>query len=156
AHEVKNPLSSIKTIATVLGEELGPGSDHQQDLKLMLHEIDRLSRRTEELLEFARPGKPAGPASLGRVVERTFGVLRHLAKQRNVDVDLRLDGSPFPVRADEATLGEIVFNLLSNSIEAASETSCAGGESRGRVEVTLKRSGGQSVLEVHDNGPGIR
>jgi signal transduction histidine kinase len=155
AHEVKNPLSSIKTIATVLGEELGPGSEHQKDLKLIVHEIDRLSRRTEELLEFARPGKPAGPASLAGVVEKTLGVLRHLAKQWNVAIDLRLDNGALPVRADEATLGEIVFNLLSNSIEAASEARCAGGDARGRVEVTLKRAQGRSVLEVHDNGPGI-
>ncbi|MBI4604545.1 MAG: hypothetical protein HY721_21495, partial [Planctomycetes bacterium] len=153
AHEVKNPLSSIKTIATVLAEDLGPGSPHARDLKLILDEVGRLSARTSQLLEFARPPRERGaPVTLAEVVEQTLAVLRHLARQR--DVALRLEareGLP-PVAGDEASLKEIVFNLLSNAVDAAAGP---GAALERRVDVLIAREDGRAVLAVSDTGPGI-
>ncbi|MEM7316893.1 MAG: histidine kinase dimerization/phospho-acceptor domain-containing protein, partial [Planctomycetota bacterium] len=69
AHEVKNPLSTIRTIASVMSEQLGNGSEHAQDLEMIIGEVDRLNSRTTELLGFARPAK-AGQAcdSIERVI----------------------------------------------------------------------------------------
>jgi signal transduction histidine kinase len=156
AHEVKNPLSSIKTIATVLCEDLGDGNERTRDLRVIAGEADRLARRTSELLEFARPGRQgAGPASLGEVIGKTLGVLGHLARQHGVEVDCRLDDGTPPVRADEASLTEIVFNLLLNSLEAARSAEPSGKSPKRRVEVMLRRQDGHAVLELRDNGPGI-
>jgi signal transduction histidine kinase len=150
AHEVKNPLSSMKTIATVLAEDLGPGGPHEKDVRLILAEIDRLAARTSQLLEFARPPRDGGsPARLDLVVEQTMGLLRQLAGQRNVALELTAAAVIPPLEADEASLKEIVFNLLANGIEAAA------GASAARVAVALGRVDGQATLEVRDNGPGI-
>ena len=67
AHEIKNPLSSIKTIATVVSEQL-PEGPHHEDLRLILGEIDRLAATTSQLLEFARP--PVASDALRRIGRR--------------------------------------------------------------------------------------
>jgi signal transduction histidine kinase len=148
AHEVRNPLSSIKTIASVLSEELGPESPHTDDLRLILSEIDRLSATTTQLLEFARPREVSGEsARVEDVLGRMLQLMRHFARQRDVSLDAELPAELPAVTADEPSLREIFFNLLSNSIEAAG----AGG----RVKVSCRRENGCVVAEVRDSGPGL-
>src|SRR5262249_39934349 len=119
AHEIKNPLSSIKTIATVVSEQLGPDSPNHDDLRVILGEIDRLAATTAELLEFARPPVASGArGSVHLVVERLVRLLRLLALQKRVTVEVQFEDQLPCVQADEQTLREIFFNLLSNSIEA--------------------------------------
>jgi signal transduction histidine kinase len=148
AHEVKNPLSAIKTIATVLSEDLGPDSPHAEDLRLILGEIDRLATTTAQLLEIARPrSSPRTPASVPEALSGTLRLLRHLASQQDIAIDTRLADDLPPVQADEHSLREIFFNLLSNSLEAAGPG--------GRVSVQCQRENGYVVTEVRDSGPGM-
>jgi signal transduction histidine kinase len=148
AHEVKNPLSAIKTIAAVLAEDLGADSPHAEDVRLILGEIDRLAATTTQLLEFARPRRDNGrPGCVASVLAGSLQILRHLARQRDVTVEWRLADALPLVRADEQALREIFFNLLSNALEAA-----APG---GRVVVTCTASADGVVAEVRDSGPGI-
>jgi signal transduction histidine kinase len=147
AHEVKNPLSSIKTIASVLAEQLGPSSVHGEDLQLILGEIDRLSTTTSQLLDFARPTAPNSQNALVPVLERTLHIMRHVAGQHDVTIDGPPQASLPSVTADESSLREIFFNLLSNSIDAAG----AGG----RVSIDCREEDGYLVTEFRDTGPGI-
>lgn len=147
AHEVKNPLSSIKTIATVLAEQLSGGA-HAEDLRLILGEVDRLAATTSQLLEFARPAANDGACgSVAAAVDLTLRVMRQLARQRDVTIEADFDRDLPRVRADENTLREIFFNLLSNSIDAAGPG--------GRVQVACRRENGCVIAEVRDSGPGI-
>ncbi len=148
AHEIKNPLSSIKTIATVVAEQLGTESPHREDLRLILGEIDRLSATTMQLLDFARPSNGRhGEGSVPEVLERLLRLLRLLAHQKNVTLDIQIAERLSPVRADEDALREIFFNLLSNAIEATA--------SGGRVGVACHQANGMIIAAVSDNGPGI-
>jgi signal transduction histidine kinase len=148
AHEVKNPLSAIKTIAAVLAEDLGPDSPHAEDVRLILGEVDRLAATTTQLLDLARPRSENGrPGCVASVLAGTQQMLRHLARQRDVTVEWRLaEGLP-AVRADEQALREIFFNLLSNALDAAGPG--------GHVVVTCNASADGIVAEVRDSGPGI-
>jgi signal transduction histidine kinase len=148
AHEIKNPLSSIKTIATVVSEQLGPESPHQEDLCVILGEIDRLAATTTQLLEFARPLVASDTrGSVPLVLDRLVRLLRLLARQKMVTLEVQIEDQLPAVQADEQTLREIFFNLLSNSIEATG----AGG----RVCVDCRRDNGSVVTSVSDNGSGI-
>ena len=93
AHEVKNPLSSIKTIATVLAEDLGPDDPPSQDVRLIREEIDRLSATTTRLLRFARPAPPdpARPVSVADVLAGTLHVMGYLARERGVTMNCCID-----------------------------------------------------------------
>jgi signal transduction histidine kinase len=148
AHEVKNPLSAIKTIATVLAEDLGPADPRAEDLRLILGEVDRLAAATTQLLDFARPR--AGDGRTGCAVTAltsTLGVLRHLARQRDVVLEVSIASDLPTVRGDDQALREIFFNLLSNAFDAAGPG--------GRVEVVCGSVDGHLVTRVRDSGSGV-
>lgn len=148
AHEVKNPLSSIKTIVTVLSEQLPADGEHAQDLQIILSEVDRLAMTTSQLLEFARPAsETSDQGHVHQVVQWTLRVMRHVAHQRNVNIDVDLaQDVPF-VTAEENALREIFFNLLSNSIDAM--------KSGGRIQLACHRQADHVIVEIRDDGPGI-
>lgn len=149
AHEVKNPLSSIKTIAGVLAEDLGPDSPHAEDLRLIGSEVDRLATTVTRLLDDARPERRSSAAtgSVADVIKATMRLLRHLAKQRGVIMDVRLDADlPHVCVADEV-LHEVFINLLTNSIEAAGPG--------GSVAIAAWTEQRQVVITFQDSGPGL-
>jgi signal transduction histidine kinase len=150
AHEVKNPLSAIKTIATVLAEDLGAASPHAEDLTMIRGEIDRLATTVQQLLEFARPAvAPArdGLVRVERVVSSIAQIMRRLAQQRAIAIETRFDLDLPTVRADETSLREIFFNLVSNSLDAAGEGGC--------VTLVCTRLNGHIIAEVRDSGTGL-
>jgi signal transduction histidine kinase len=148
AHEVKNPLSAMKTITTVLAEDLGTDSPHAEDVQVILGEIDRLAATTTQLLDFARPrGDGCGPASIAPVVEAALRMLRHRARQQNVTIDCAISDTLPAVGAAEPPLREIMFNLLANAIDAASPD--------GHVAIECAADAGAVVTIVSDSGPGI-
>ncbi len=148
AHEVKNPLSSIKTIATVVAEQIGPDHAHAEDFEMLLNEVDRLAASTSELLGFARPAEPGKPCkSLPEALEASIRLLGHEARKQGIDVRTEIDRDIPPLAADENAVREILLNLLGNSIDAAGDG--------GVVEVTCRRNGRYAVASFADNGPGI-
>lgn len=147
AHEVKNPLSSIRTIAAVLGETLGPASPHAEDLRLIVGEADRLTASVGQLLAVVRPPLSAGPVQAETVLDSTLTLVRFVARDRGVSLAAEIAEGLRPVQADEGALREIFLNLLTNSIDAAGE--------RGSVEVDCRQQNGHVVASFRDNGPGL-
>lgn len=148
AHEVRNPLSSIKTITSVMAEDLGPNSEHADDLKLILGEIDRLTATTGQLLAFAR-SEPQNATSVrpAVVLQQTLQLLRHVARRDDVEMSASIETEDDTIVADVNSLREIYFNLLRNSLEAAG--------SGGRIKVHCARENGHLVTRIRDNGPGV-
>lgn len=148
AHEIKNPLSSIKAIVAVMAEELERDQRHAEEFRLVLAEIDRLAASTTQLLQFARPSAGSGDSCrLEPVLDGTLRVMRHLAAQRGVGLRVEIPAELPPLRADENSLREVCFNLVANSIEAAGAS--------GQVMIRCFRENGQVVAEFQDDGPGI-
>jgi signal transduction histidine kinase len=148
AHEVKNPLSSIKTIASVLAEELGPNGQHAEDFRLLLGEVDRLSNTVTQLLQFARPSThPVRDVAAVDVLGSTLRIMRHVAHQRSVTIETDFPPDLPRVRAGEDALREVFFNLLLNSIDAAGPG--------GRVSLVCRREDRHVVAQISDSGPGI-
>ena len=148
AHEIKNPLSSIKTIITVVAEDLGPDSPHADDLRLVVNETHRLAQTTSQLLGFARPGVETDTAgSVTSTLDTTLAILRHHAHQQEIEIAVDLPADLPTVSIVGTALQEIFFNLLNNSIEAAGRG--------GRVSIICHRQDGYVVTAVHDTGPGI-
>lgn len=148
AHEVKNPLSSIRTIAAVLAEDLGPESPHHQDLEMIVTEVDRLAATTSELLRFAKPeGEGQSATSIGVTLERIVQMLRHLARERGVTLELEMAPDLPLVRVEENAFREIALNLIANSIEALPP--------RGKICIRCQAEDGFVVMTVTDDGPGI-
>lgn len=153
AHEIKNPLSSIKTLATVMAEDLGPTNPHAEDLRLIVGEVDRLTQVTHRLLDFARPAKPRSTAcALRPLLESTLSVMRHRAQDCGVKLGTAFDEDPLHVTADDGALREIFFNLLQNGLEAAGRGGTLFISCR---RLTTDGSQQHVTVEIADDGPGM-
>src|SRR2546430_14191283 len=94
AHEVKNPLSAIKSIAQVMGEDETLKSQHARDLSLIVSETDRLGKSVTQLLSFASKQPPSAPASEAAELVRSVAALfRADAEERQIVLQHRSDGN---------------------------------------------------------------
>lgn len=161
AHEVKNPLSSIKSIAQVMREEKALSS-YDQDLSLIVSEIDRLNRTVSQLLAFSRPSHAdTRPVQLSDLLNATITVASNEAKDRGVDLCVESECDVMLEGQQAGALREALSNLVLNAVQATE----AGGEVKIQTSVNCSevRAGarhtdsaiGQLILSVIDSGPGI-
>lgn len=146
AHQIRNPLGSIKNAAYLLRLSTGPtpDTDITQALAVIHDEVKRANQIITDLLDYARIG-PASlrTVSLGYVVEQSLGGAQ-LAANTKVTVSVSDDAI---VRVDPDQLQTAVFNL----IRGASESMPDGGE----LTLAARREGRWWELEIRDTGPGL-
>ncbi len=146
AHEIRNPLSSIKGFAQIHAET-ADSEDLKEDLNIIIEETKRLERLTTNLLVYARP------AVLNevefRVKDFCQDVQRLLLSEEGRCDKVVLDCSERIVCLDRGKLMQIVLNLVQNAIDAIKD------KEQGRVWLTMKVAGGKMKLVVEDNGPGL-
>lgn len=159
AHEIRNPLVSIRTFTQLLPERHADEEFRNGFLDLTLAEIDRISALVGEILSYARPAETGGAdadsaaaTDVADCLERTCLLLRSHARSAGVALDFDAPELAHRAAIDEDKLRQVVINLVVNGIQA-----CDG---RGRVRVTAAAemlAGGRSriVVEVHDDGPGM-
>jgi signal transduction histidine kinase len=162
AHEVKNPLSSIKSIVQVMREE-DSLSGYDQDLGMIVSEIDRLNRSVSQLLAFSRPShSDSQPVQLSDLVNVTVTLAGGEARERGVDVivesicDVTLTGP------QAGALREAFSNLVVNGVQATE----AGGQVKIEAAVQIPSedlrirstafAAATLTLTVTDSGPGIQ
>lgn len=161
AHEIKNPLASIRSATEQLAAD-GVDADDREVLRgLVVRESDRLSRLLTEFLDFSRVQVRApGPLHLGGLVKQAVDVARAHPHAEGRQVALAVDGSAAGavVAGDEDLLHRAVLNLVLNAVQWAG----AGG----RVEVALDLVESDILstalsftraarLSVSDSGPGV-
>jgi signal transduction histidine kinase len=155
AHEVKNPLSAIKSIAQVMREDEMVSREYARDLDLITGEVDRLNGAVSQLLSFSRPSSVArAPARLSEIVEGVLALTRSEAEQRAVAVssdlrtDLELDG------AKAAALKEVLLNLAFNALHAIKHDGRDGIDDA--VKIACATNGeGRLTIAVTDSGIGV-
>jgi len=149
AHEVKNPLSAIKSIAQVMREDDEVSREYGRDLDLITGEVDRLSRSVSQLLSFSRPAAvAAAPAPLREIVETVLRLTRAEAERRNVTITTELQTNPALTGETAAACQEILLNLTLNAVQALD----AGGTVQ-LASAALDATHWQ--LSVTDDGAGI-
>jgi signal transduction histidine kinase len=152
AHNVKNPLSSMKTIVQLLEEDSTLPARVRQDCRMVVEELDRLNHGISQLLRYAKPARDTDqPVDLAAIVRRTLDLSRAHAESRQVRLEFESAGERCLALGGDEAAADIVSNLVVNAIEASPE--------RGRVRVRLEigaGSGGDAVtMSVEDNGPGV-
>jgi two-component system sensor histidine kinase HydH len=152
AHELKNPLASLKGTAQIFGDEIAPDSPRRRMLEMHLKEIDRLADILDRFLEFARPRPPDSvEIDLSAIVEETVELVKARAGQKRVSLEKSYGAESFLVRGDAQQLSQVVLNLLLNALQAVGEGGrivlALHGERRERKEFIC--------LEVSDDGPGV-
>ncbi len=162
AHEIKNPLASIRSAAELLAKMPAANSDTRTLTELVERESDRLSRLLSEFLDFAR----TGVTRVRRIdiveVVRNAALLAdgHPGKPDGVRIVQLFPSTSLIVVGDEDLLHRAIFNLLLNAVEASSpngEVVVEGGElARQQLPPQGKAfSRGALMLKVTDHGSGI-
>jgi two-component system sensor histidine kinase PilS (NtrC family) len=159
AHEIKNPLASIRSAVEQLARSAPAGADEKVLAGLVLRESDRLSVLLSEFMDFSRVRLTTSkPLDLAAVTEG--GILlarRHPDCPAEVDIRLEAAGRPVMLEGDEDLLHRVVFNLVLNAVQIAP---------RSTITVTVQVAEASAVpagmhvddarlLRVADLGPGV-
>ena len=165
AHEIKNPLVSIKTFAQLLPERYQDSDFRETFSSLIGHEIDRIDSLVNQLLRFARPTKPIlKPLHVHEILEKSLNLLGHRLYQKEIKLARSCEANVDTIRADADQLEQVFLNFFLNAMDAMKN----GGELAVSTQVetderwvaALNRSNGGSGEVLHitirDTGEGIR
>lgn len=153
AHEIRNPLTSIKMRLYSLEEELKNNSSTKEDMKVITEEINRMEKTVKDFLDFARPPEPnLEKCDIIQVLEGTVSLVSLKAKSQNIEIKKKFNVSSCELKADKEQMRQVFLNIMLNSIEAMPE----GGVLEVSTEKNQDRSSSR-ILEIHikDTGPGI-
>lgn len=162
AHEIKNPLASIRSAVEQISRMPAVSDDHKTLSVLVMRESDRLSRLLSEFLDFARVRVArADPVDLASVARGAASLASaHPDREESVRVVcVSPEGEPLQIEGDEDLLHRAVFNLALNAVQAAPPKSEVRIEvARGSFDALslgLPFEGDAVSLRVSDAGPGI-
>lgn len=155
AHEIRNPLNSLNLNMQMLEEEIaetGGAPTGRRLLSITRSEIGRLERLVTDFLAYAKPRplefeRVAAVTLLGKAAE----VLEAETTRRGVEVDLEDRSGGAGVRVDGAQMTQLLLNLVQNALAAMEES-----PRRPHLGLYVERDGEDVVLEIQDNGIGIR
>jgi signal transduction histidine kinase len=148
AHEIKNPLSAIKSIAQVMREDVSLSAEYERDLSLIVGETDRLSQSVTQLLSFARKESAAEPPlGVDELIGSVVRLFQASANEQGINIRCQ-------VKADAPLSGKCVSavrdalsNLLLNALQAT--------PNGGTISLSAAVSGADLLVGVQDNGPGV-
>ena len=151
AHEIRNPLSSIKGFATYFKERYRDVDADRETADIMVGEVDRLNRVVGQLLELSRPVDISpSPVDVSNLLKRSVAAVQPQISRKNITVEIRADAALPPVPIDEDRIQQVLINLTLNAIEAL-------GKDSGRIEIAAAAHAHPQGLciTVTDNGAGI-
>ncbi|MDZ7581919.1 MAG: ATP-binding protein [Deltaproteobacteria bacterium] len=150
AHEVRNPLSSIKGFATYFKERYRERPEDQQVAGIMIQEVDRLNRVISQLLDFARPIKVVPKvAAVPQLVADSLKLVEARAQEKGIRIETKIGPGLRTAFLDPDGVKQVLLNLYLNAIDALE----AGGSLH--VSAAAQDQGRWVVFKVSDTGHGI-
>jgi signal transduction histidine kinase len=148
AHEIKNPLSAIKSIAQVMREDENLRKEYERDLGLIVGETDRLSQSVTQLLSFARRESPAAQSlTVDELLRSVVDLFRANAKEQGIALDCEVKVEAQLAGKSVSALRDALSNLLLNALQATPHG--------GKVELVAASSNGDLLISVQDSGSGV-
>jgi signal transduction histidine kinase len=147
SHNLRNPLSSMKTVLQVQLENPDLPLDVRRDCTLIVSEIDRMSAKLTQLLHYAKPTVHGERVAAVAVAAQTAWLFGRDAERRNVRLEFEKPMHEIMAQASEEALSEVLSNLIVNAIEAQPDG--------GRVRISVGRYDERLDIVVDDDGPGI-
>lgn len=150
AHEIRNPLSSIKGFATYFGKRYPDNETDRQTAQIMVSEVDRINKSVTQLLEFSKPmAIEKKQVDLQRMIQHSLKLVQYDLDQKQIESSVVFDVQTAAVFTDEARMNQVLLNLYINAIQAM--------DSGGRLSVRVSDAGQDDwiKIQVEDNGCGI-
>ncbi|MFZ5496722.1 MAG: two-component system sensor histidine kinase NtrB [Verrucomicrobiota bacterium] len=152
AHEIRNPLVSIKTFSHLLPTRFDDPEFRRRFALLIPAEVDRIDTLTQQLLDLSNPRRHQMElVSLHAIMQETNDLMLTRANEARVLITSELNAAADTIWADAGAIRQVLINLLINAFQAMD-----GQEGARRVHLRSRNSpNGSVILEVSDNGPGI-
>jgi two-component system, NtrC family, sensor histidine kinase HydH len=150
AHEIRNPLSSIKGFATYFGKRYEHNCEDRETAQIMVQEVERINRSVTQLLEFVKPlAVENRSVRLHELISHSLKLVQHDLDKKSIQAIVNIQTDQATFRTDPDRMNQILLNLYMNAIAAMGE--------KGRlvVDVLDLPDGGGIQIHVTDNGSGI-
>ncbi|MBI3038874.1 HAMP domain-containing protein, partial [bacterium] len=150
AHEIKNPLASIKTLGQLLQEDVPPQDSKREYIDVIVSEVNRLNNVVEQLLKFAKPEESCFKSvDLSDLIKPVISLIRHESDRHKVQILCDIPGR-VEIHVDAEKIKQVFLNLFFNAIQAMPN----GGTIR--VNVLEDFESKQWVIcNVEDEGSGM-
>ena len=148
AHEMRNPLFAISSVAQILEMELSLKPAQKELLDSLLKESRRINDLVEELLDSTRELRlKRATVELNAIVAETFLVLKTTSDDKKVILRNSSFAEEVMIYADAQKLEQVLINLVKNAVEASSRDAL--------VDLTIEEGAGEVVISIIDSGEGI-
>ncbi len=149
AHELRNPLSSIKGLALVLQSRFQKNNQDRETANILVQEVERLNRSISELLDYARPQSlRKKTVDIIALLHKALSLIRIDAEAAGVYLTSSFQTNLPTVQADEDKLTQVFLNLLINAIQSMEKKG-------GRLDVRVGATDRKVEIVVADSGCGI-
>ncbi len=149
AHEIRNPLSSIKGLATYFGQRYEDNHADKETAQIMVTEVERINRSITQLLEFAKPmPTQRSVVDLKQIIDHSIKLVAPDFDAKNITARVNIDLAKTCVYSDGDRLNQVLLNLYMNSLQAI--------EKGGRLDINVTQAGdGIIEIEICDDGEGM-
>ncbi|MFH1776961.1 MAG: ATP-binding protein [Candidatus Omnitrophota bacterium] len=151
AHEIRNPLGSIRGLVQLLQEDLPREHPKHQYTEVVLREIDRLDKVVDDLLSFAKPETETklSPETLeiNKLIDTTLQLARHDCLNMKVNIDKKYGANLPKIKADPKQLQQAFLNIIFNAFHAM--------ETGGTLTIMTQKLPQNNCLEIHFADTGI-
>ena len=151
AHEIKNPLGSIKGTAEILLDEFPENHPKHEFVKILVQEVDRLNTSVDEVLLFSRHPQTLEQEKdkecLSKVITRVFKLTQNRTEKKKIAFRLTEVDACRDCLVDGHRYSQVLLNMLLNAIDAV--------DHNGRIEIACQREASWAVVSVSDDGPGV-
>ncbi len=149
AHELKNPLASIKGAAEILADELPAGHPKHEFINIMRSEISRLDHSVEDVLSYCRGRRQESQGkqeSIAKIIRHVVSLLAARFEEKSITVTVQAKAED-DFSTDEAALIQVLMNIILNAVDAV--------EKNGRILVEVEQNEKARLIKISDDGPGI-
>lgn len=152
AHEIRNPLSSIRGLAQFIFNSFSKTDERKEDLNTIIQEVDRLNKLVVQVLDFAKLKKPnVIRFSLNDLIRKITELFKIEIKDKQIKFNLELSPDISQIQADEDQVRQILMNVIINSIQAIPKK----GEIKIKTEKAPLKGEPAIKLIIEDSGIGI-
>lgn len=122
AHEIKNPLTSIRSTIQYLSNDFDVGSEKGQMMHELLNETERINKIVQGLLSFARPSElNSMEVNLEQLINQTLLLVNNTLKKQRIEVEFEYFTEQTTIMGDAEQLKQVCLNIILNAVEAMKE-----------------------------------
>ncbi len=148
AHEVRNPLSSIKMSLQILEKRMQPEGNDLKRFKIAQREVEHLEKLVSDVLIYAKPLDPKKePSDMRAAIDQALALVEKSLFEKQIAVEKNYPDDPMIIMVDQAMIMQALINIFQNAVDAM--------EHKGRLVISLTGDYNFLSIEVRDNGCGI-